>query len=354
MKALLCVSARPVLSPSRKRPARTRCPIAPSPDIGATGRMPTVPQGPSHAVQLSGVNVPRKIAEWEACSRGTDSAREGASGPCTRPVRTAIPDSQAQQVSRESPPRQEDREQNTVVASVRATASPPVTPPKPFLHHDVAAMHPVPAPPPPPPPPPPKPNLAASSSVSGNSQPRAVSSRLLRWSVIRDEEAGKGTLWAKLRDTGTLWIGNDREDQHLVLDRQTLDTLFVKPRAVTTKQSKPLAKQQVNGAGLLDRQRSTNIEIGLRRVTMPIGQIICAIMQYNSDASSGGLSEEMLSALIETLPTQDEMSALSKYAVSNVTQHATPIVVLSFLRHVLCSRSLTVVYSAVRCTTFQR
>ena len=100
----------------------------------------------------------------------------------------------------------------------------------------------------------------------------------------------------------------------MVLDRSTLDTLFVKPAVTKRTKHRPM-KPQMHGAGLLERQRSTNIEIGLRRVTLSIEQIVSAIMCCNSDGSEGGLSEEMLAALIETLPTQDEMSALTKYAV---------------------------------------
>ena len=111
-------------------------------------------------------------------------------------------------------------------------------------------------------------------------------------------------------------MGEDCEEHRLVLDCETLDTLFVKPAFTKRTKRRPI-KQQLNGAGLLERQRSTNIEIGLRRVTQDrsIEQIVSAIMRCNSDSSDGGLSEEMLAALIETLPTQDEMSALNKYAV---------------------------------------
>ena len=101
----------------------------------------------------------------------------------------------------------------------------------------------------------------------------------------------------------------------MLLDQPTLDildSLFIKPRPVVKKRTRWQPKKTQNGVGLLDRQRSTNIEIVLRRVTRPIGRLVCAVMEYDTTA----LSEEMLAALIETLPTQDEFTSLSKYAVS--------------------------------------
>jgi hypothetical protein len=103
----------------------------------------------------------------------------------------------------------------------------------------------------------------------------------------------------------------------LVLDSSALDRLFVTPRPVVANPTARRTKKvELHVAGLIDRQRSTNIEIGLRRVNLPIEQVVGAIMKCNSDPSQGGLTEEMLAALVETLPTQDEITSLRAYAVN--------------------------------------
>ena len=121
-----------------------------------------------------------------------------------------------------------------------------------------------------------------------------MSSRLLRWQAIREDEID-GTVWAEMRDAGTRWVAfngdgaavrGDVSDQLIVLDSATLDKLFVNPRPKKLANANAAKqKQKQLSAGVLDRQRNTNIEIGLRRIKLPTEQMLAAVLTWLAEVT---------------------------------------------------------------------